>query len=413
MVVCHNGITVLEGTLMKKRLVALLLVLALLIPASIASAATWYRVNTSSLQVRQFPSESAKVLGSYRRDYVCTISSTKDGWSYVVFSNGFEGYVQKKHLSKASSYKAWITNDDTALRRGPDGSFGAIANLARGRKVTVLSHGSNYDYVNAGDMGTGYVINSRLSKKQVKASGTASTSTYVGGGNYDAWVMNAGDRKVNLRTSPSKNATVIAQYPTGTYAYVLSHSSTWDRVQINGNEGWMMTQYLSTSAPAPTPVPAVTPDPSGSTSYTAYVTSSNGKGVNLRRGPGNGHSALMKVPFGAQVTVLEHTSNWDKVQYNGKTGYMQNKFLQLTKPAGAPDITPTPVPAPAPAVPYTTTVGINDLNFHKKQGDWSSNVDGVGRLQLGDVVTVLQISGDWAKVEYNGYTGWVHKKYLN
>ena len=52
---------------MKKRLIALLLVLALLLPAGIALAATkYYRVNTTSLKVRFLPSESAEVLGSYR-----------------------------------------------------------------------------------------------------------------------------------------------------------------------------------------------------------------------------------------------------------------------------------------------------------------------------------------------------------
>ncbi len=79
---------VMEGTLMKKRLLALLLVLVLLIPAGVASAATRYRVNTGSLKVRQMPSESAAVLASYRLDYVLTVQSSKDGWSYVKFTNG-------------------------------------------------------------------------------------------------------------------------------------------------------------------------------------------------------------------------------------------------------------------------------------------------------------------------------------
>ena len=84
---------------MKKRLIALLLVLVLLIPAGIASAATWYRVNTSSLKVRMQPSESAKVLASYRKDSVATISSTKDGWSYVTFYNGTKGAKARTVIS--------------------------------------------------------------------------------------------------------------------------------------------------------------------------------------------------------------------------------------------------------------------------------------------------------------------------
>ena len=122
---------------MKKRLIALLLVLALLIPVGVASAATWYRVNTSSLKVRYLPDDSANVLGSYRKDYACTVSSTKDGWSYVTFSNGTEGYVLAKYITKASSYKAWVTKDDTSMRKGPDGNFSAVATLAKGTKVTV------------------------------------------------------------------------------------------------------------------------------------------------------------------------------------------------------------------------------------------------------------------------------------
>ena len=106
---------------MKKRLIALLLVLILLLPAGLASAATWYRVNTSSLRVHYLPGENTRVLGSYRRDYALNITSSADGWSYVQFSNGFKGYVQTQYLKKSTSYHAWIYRDGTALRKGPDG----------------------------------------------------------------------------------------------------------------------------------------------------------------------------------------------------------------------------------------------------------------------------------------------------
>ena len=401
---------------MKKRLIALLLVLALLIPVGIASAATWYRVNTSSLKVRFLPDDSAKVLASYRKDYACTVSSTKDGWSYVTFSNGTEGYVMAKYITKASSYKAWVTKDDTSMRKGPDGNFSAVASLAKGTKVTVLSHGSKYDYVSAGDLGSGYIMNGLLSKKQVKPSGSESTSTAVTGGNYTAYVFNAGNRTVNLRQSPSTNSPVIAEYPSGTQVYVVYHSVEWDKVQVDGHEGWMMTRFLSTSVPAPTPVVDAAPA-AANTSYTAYVVSDNKKQVHVRKGNSKNYSVVFNVPYGAPVIVLNHDTKWDYIQYNGQKGYMDNSFLQLAAPGDAPAIVtmdPSATPAPKQEFqPYTTTVNVNDLNFHKQKGDWSSNVDGVGRLQLGDTVDVLAISGDWAKVKFNEYTGWVHKQYLN
>ena len=229
---------------MKKRLLALLLVLVLLIPAGIASAATRYRVNTSSLKLRQMPSESSTVLASYRLDFVLTVQSSKDGWSYVKFTTGQEGYVQTKFIKKASSGSAWITNDDTSLRTGPSGDFKTMALLARGRKVSVLAWGSKYSYVSAGDLGTGYIVNSRLSKKKIAASGNESKSNNASGGNYDAWVLNAGYRKVNLRTGANSNAPIIAQYSTGTKVRVLEHGGTWDKIQVDGNTGYMMNKFL-------------------------------------------------------------------------------------------------------------------------------------------------------------------------
>ena len=401
---------------MKKRLTALLLVLILLVPAGIASAATYYRV-TSTLQVRMQPSESSKVLASYKKDSVCTVSSTKNGWSYVTFYNGTQGYVKTSYLKKASSYGAWVAYDDTQLRPKPDGGSGSIASLAKGTKVSVLSHGANYDYVKTADFGYGYIVNSRLSKKKVKASGAESSSNIGGGGDYDAWVLIAGGRTVNLRSSASTSATVIARYPAATKVHVISHGAKWDYVSVGGNTGWMMTAYLNTSEPAPTATPAPTGGGGGSSSYTAYAVSGNKKAVNARKGEGKGYTVLFKVPYGAPVIVLKHNKKWDYIQYGGKKGYVDNSFLQLTKPADAGNvITPDPnaTPAPAPVFQeYDAKVTVNDLNFHKQKGDWSSNVDGVGRLQQGQTVRVLAIEGDWAKVRYNGYTGWVHKKFLS
>ena len=112
---------------MKKRLIALLLVAVLLIPAGLASAAGWYRVNTSSLKVHYLAAENSKVLGSYRRDYAATVNSKSGDWSYVTFSNGVKGWVMSKYLSKGSTGSAWIYADNTNLRKGPDGGFAATA----------------------------------------------------------------------------------------------------------------------------------------------------------------------------------------------------------------------------------------------------------------------------------------------
>lgn len=390
---------------MKKRLIALLLVLALVIPAGIASAAGWYRVNTTSLQVRYLPSTSAKVLASYRRDYALTITrSTGDGWSYVKFSNGFEGYVQTRYIKKGSSYSAWITSDNTSLRRGPDGNFNATAILAKGRKVTVLTHGSRYDFVNAGDLGTGYVMNGFLSKKKVAASGNASTSTAVGGGNYDAYVLNAGYRKVNFRTGPSLNAPVIAEYSTGTKVFVLEHTSVWDKIQVDGITGYMMTQYLTRSVPAGTPSTTVS-----KSNVDAYVVNPNNRKVNFRSGPSKSAKVIAEYDPGTKVHVDEYGSTWCKITISGTSGYMMTEFLSTSKPTQA-----APVVTPSTAGDYTAyvyTQNHKDLNARKGAGNYSVAF----KIPYGAAVKVIKhqyISG-WDYIEYNGKKAYVRNAYLH
>lgn len=60
--------------------------------------------------------------------------------------------------------------------------------------------------------------------------------------------------------------------------------------------------------------------------YQATVYAQNGKTVNMRKEPGA--DVLIKVPVGAEVDVLAKTAGWYKIQYSGKTGYMQAAFLR-------------------------------------------------------------------------------------
>ena len=393
---------------MKKRLIALLLVIVLLIPAGMASAAGWYRVNTSTLKVHYMAGENSKVLGSYRRDYALKILSSGGGWSYVQFSNGFKGYVETKYLAKGSSYSAWIASDNTNMRKGPDGNFAAKAILAKGRKVTVLSHGAKYSYINAGSLGSGYVVNSLLSKTKVKASGNKSESTTPSGSNYTAWVMNTG--KVRLRKSANSNAPIIASYKPGTKVTVIKHGSVWDKVKVGTKTGYMQTKYLTTREPAETEEPAEKTPPG---SYTAYVVSGNKKPINVRKGNSTNYSVVFKVNHGQAVTVLKHGAKWDYIRHGNKKGYIQNKYLQLAKPSGT-NSTLAPKTTPKPFSKHTATIWAangKSVNFHKGMGDNYSNV-GCGRLKVGTEVTVLKYSGRWAQVQYKKWKGWVHREFL-
>ncbi|MBQ3278038.1 MAG: SH3 domain-containing protein [Clostridia bacterium] len=404
---------------MKKRLVFLLVVLLLVTAVGAAAAATYYRVNTSWLKLHQLPDYNSTVMDSYRTDFACTIVKKVNAtWSKIRFTNGKEGYAVTSYLAPTKkTYSAWITDDDTNLRTGPSTTFAASGTLAKGTKVTVLSHGSAFDYVKSGSV-RGYVRNSRLSTKKVAGSGKAASSTKV---NYTAWVSN-GNRTVNFRSAPNTSVTtVLRAYPTGTKVTVHEHGGTWDYVEIAGTYGYMQNRYLTTTEPIGSSEGAAV-DPSSSSAYTgnAWVTCPNHGSVNVHLGPGAGYSNAYKVRYGWQVRIVSQVdATWYKIEYNGQTGYIMGKYLTGSKPWDAPE---TPAasadsdPAPASSgtsYPYTATITCaagEKVNVRMGAGMGHSHV---ARLDPGTQVSVLKsIDSEWAKITVNGITGYVMKKFL-
>lgn len=62
---------------------------------------------------------------------------------------------------------------------------------------------------------------------------------------------------------------------------------------------------------------------------TATVTAATGSTVNLRSSPDG--SLLARIPVGATATILSLDGQWAHIQANGRTGWMQTRFL--TQPA--------------------------------------------------------------------------------
>lgn len=68
----------------------------------------------------------------------------------------------------------------------------------------------------------------------------------------------------------------------------------------------------------------------------AYVNTANKGTLNMRAAPSTSSMVLAQIPYGTSLETEFTTEEWSKVTYNGKTGYVMNKFLgestnQVTK----------------------------------------------------------------------------------
>ncbi len=328
---------------MKKRLIALLLILVILVPC-VASAENWYRL-TDRKRLFNLPDYDSKVMDSYRTDWALNVNSSIDStWVNITFSNGVSGYLEKKFIVLDKSSTAWISINTAHLKHGPGSSFYNEGTLHLGDSVTVLTHGTGWSYVTSA-AGNGYVSNGALSSTKVTAS-TGPSYTNV---NYTAWIASRGD-PVGLRSAPSGLSHVVMQtYYPGTQLTVLQLCGEFSYVKIaeDGKEGYMRSRYISRTKPAQayeleeknaaaggsgvpsssgssgSSAPAVSQFP-----FTASARSSNGEKPKLYRGEGLGWSSDV-LEVGTLVTVLARGNDiyWFKVEVNGKTGYMPSKFL--------------------------------------------------------------------------------------
>lgn len=81
-------------------------------------------------------------------------------------------------------------------------------------------------------------------------------------------------------------------------------------------------------------------------SSTMYVSTSNGKSLNLRDYPSKDGNVITTIPYAAKVTVDEDFvgSSWVHVYYKNLDGYCMARYLSTTKPGPKPQPTKTATP---------------------------------------------------------------------
>ena len=324
-------VTPLEVEIMK-RFSALILVLAVLvtllaIPAASADQYATAVVKGGWLCLREGASQESKTISAYYTGAKVTILGGYGEWYHVRTSDGKTGYMHADYLTITGSITGGQLEENTAavvksangkpvrLRSGPSVNYSIIASYQVGTPLTVLSTGDTWSKVRINGR-TGYMMNEFIQRGQGEE---------VIAGGYTAYVVSANGKTVVLRSGPSKQYDALVSYKVGQKVTVLSYGSTWCKVRVNGVDGYMMTEFLATEKPGTSA--------GGVASYTAYVTSANGKGVRMRIGAGKLFPTIATYAVGTKVTVLEYGDEWCKIRIGSNTGYMMTEFLTTRQPS--------------------------------------------------------------------------------
>ena len=189
-------------------------------------------------------------------------------------------------------------------------------------------------------------------------------------------VITAND--VNFRSGPSTSYSVIGKFNKGDKVEYLGESGSWIKVKYSDKTGYVYEEYVGED-----------------TSNTTTIKYVNATSLNVRSGPSTSYSVIGKLSNGTKVEVISTSNGWSKIKYDGGTGYVSSKYLSSSSTESS-----------------TTTKYVNATSLNVRSGP-STSYSIIGQLSNGERVEVISTSNGWAKIKYNGQTGYVSSKYLS
>ena len=275
------------------------------------------------------------------------------------------------------------------FRSDPSSNSSLIGSIPQGATVTVLSSQNGWDYISYNGT-TGWIHGGNTSSQPAAqtAASAATAASATGGSGQSVNVLYG----MNFRATPGMDGRIMGGIPAGTTVQYLGSSNGWDKVVYNGVTGWIAsgrTTAAGASTSIPTGSPASAAGTSGQSVNVLY-------GMNFRATPGMDGRIMGGIPAGTTVQYLGSSNGWDKVVYNGVTGWIASG---RTSSVGAAALVPN-----LSSTAGTTKTVTTAMNF-RSSGNLYGTV--IGLIPAGSKVTYVSCADGWEQVIYNGQSGWI------
>lgn len=379
---------------MKKSMSLLLTVMLLIGCAAVAQAENSYAMvdGTTTLNLRAQPNVQSTWLGrAAQGDWVEILSTESNGWSYCrIVSSGLYGYMSGNYLNLGASVgeggtvgvvKNPVATQFLNLRQSPSLDAPVLGIYYNGAACTVLATIDGWYFVSI-DGKQGFF---------------RSEFIQINGGKSGVAVVRTGNSgKLNLRSAPRSDASVLAQYANGTSVTVLLKGNTYWKVQVEGRTGYMESRFLTENGGNNTVV-----NPTAAPKTQGYVVVNNARAtayLNLRAQPSTAAKVLAQYKNGIRLEVIEAGETWCKVygRASGNVGYVMTRFVTLHGVSASPQ--------------KTVRNGNTYVNLRSAPSKATGSV--YKRVNSGETVTVLTPGDEWTQVRYGNTTGYMMTCFL-
>ena len=244
---------------------------------------------------------------------------------------------------------------------------------------------------------------------------------------------------LNLRSEASTDSSIVKLLNQGEELDVISDEGDWLRVSSDGTEGYVSKDYVqvneetqTTTPETPTETPTQTPtteNPS-ETGTTTVITSRVNQDTQIRILPLINSNVLENISSGATVTIITSTNKWTFVETDTISGWILNSALEEnttstsdnqttgntdngnTNNTSSSENNDTTNQSSDTMYDTAVTKYINGSSVYIRN-EPSTDASIVISLIRNTDVTVTGENGDWYKVKYGDFEGYIFKELLS
>lgn len=209
--------------------------------------------------------------------------------------------------------------------------------------------------------------------------------------------------KLNVRSGPSLQDTVITTLPMKTVLPVITTKNDWLQVKLpNGQSGWV-ANWLVTAQQATAPVSQI---------------ESTTDNLNVRSGPGQTYTVVQKINPGTRYSIVQKNGDWIQIQLSGQTkGWVASRLVKEST-SGNPVSTTPPTGNTTPTPPAANTGGtpvkpgaVQGASLTLEFAPYvyatpDASTPAIGQLHAGENVTVITQQNGWIQFPYDGVNAW-------
>lgn len=224
------------------------------------------KVSVSRLNMRSGASTSYRVITVLNKGEVVEVISESNGWSKVKY-DGRLGYVSSEYIENIEEESTNKTTKqvNTAtlnVRSGPSTSYSVIGKVHNGNKVQVISESNGWSKIEYNGKNA-YVSSMYLKAVNVSSDSNKpvepSTPETPSKPEVSKETKIVNTEVLNVRSGPSTSYSKIGKVYKGNKVGVISESNGWSKIEFNGKEAYVSSDYLGKVGQETTP-PITNPD---------------------------------------------------------------------------------------------------------------------------------------------------------